>query len=50
MESNYPSQEQTQEELLLQETYNDDYWSKEYDVTKGELKQTCIKDNLDQDR
>jgi hypothetical protein len=43
MESNNQTEKQKKEELLLQDTYNDDYWSKEYEVTKDEIKKTSTK-------
>jgi len=46
MESNKQKEEQQNEELLFQETHNDDYWSKEYDVTKDELRKPGRKDIL----
>ena len=31
---------ENQEEISLQETYNDDYWAKKYGVSAAELKST----------
>jgi hypothetical protein len=40
MENNIKTDNQAKDEKLLEETYKDDFWSKNYDVTKDELKKT----------
>ena len=46
MESNNQAEKLRKEELLLQDTHNDDYWAKEYDISKDELKKADRKDIL----
>ena len=38
MENNIKTDNQAKDEKILEETYKDDFWSKNYDVTKDELK------------
>jgi hypothetical protein len=47
MESNNQAEKQKKDDLLLQDTYNDAYWSQEYDVTTDDLKKTERKSIFD---
>jgi hypothetical protein len=40
MENHAQTAKPTKEEKILQDTYNDEYWAKEYDVSVDELKKT----------
>lgn len=40
MENNIKTEKQKIEERLLQDDYNDDYWSKKYNVSKDDLNKT----------
>ena len=40
MENNIQTEQLQREEMLLQDTYNDDYWQKKYGVSKDELRST----------
>lgn len=40
MESNIQTEKQKREERSIQDTYNDEYWSKKYNVSSTELKKT----------
>jgi hypothetical protein len=40
MESNILTEKEKKEERSIQDTYNDEYWSKKYNVSPTELKKT----------
>ncbi len=40
MESNIQTEKQKREERSIQDTYNDEYWSKKYNISSAELKKT----------
>jgi hypothetical protein len=40
MENRIHHEVETKEEKLVQETHNDEYWTKKYDISADELKKT----------
>lgn len=40
MENRIHTEKEIKEEKLVQETHNDEYWSKKYDISVDELKET----------
>lgn len=40
MENRIHTEKENKKEKLVQETHNDEYWSKKYDITVDELKET----------
>jgi hypothetical protein len=40
MENRIHTEREIKEEKLVQETHNDEYWSKKYDISVDELKET----------